>query len=510
MKIRLGTTTRGRHNDNKSSHIPSRQFTERRIRRPDITYLSANINLKALTQLPFFSVQRFNPKEWLEVYLDIDVGPQSECFMCNLQSKILMASLLYLFVSPPVLPAHAQNFGNAMTRKKIVLQRKLPPTGRIDGTTINVVATANGFHADIGPDLASTLEALLIRNDSRLRSEETHPDTLITCRVTTYAQPPAQTIMQPGVQGAQATPLTRVTGILTVSFQAKDTRTQKTLSADTVTAKFDQEYTSAGAQQQGLAASFKHLGDQIKKGRQEEDKPPTAAELHTRLVQDAAQQIASHLVNTTEDVDVVLAKGKGLDEANKLAEEKLWTRALEQLETMTPFPQKENDAYRLYNIGAMNEALAYQAEDLKKARTYLQEASTDYGKAIDAKPTEKYFLQPQTRIDTALAHYKTIGEQATAAKSAAVNTEANKPAVPGPSGKSVGTPGQADALTNEQVIAMVQAKLDQENILDNIRHAKSVNFDLSVSGQVDLSKNGVNGQILMAMKQRARTPPTHH
>jgi hypothetical protein len=441
--------------------------------------------------------------------------------MYNLQSKILMGSLLCLLVWSPALPARAQNFGSSMARKKIVLQRKLPPTGHIDGTTIKVVATAKGFQADIAPDLASTLEALLIRNDSRLRSEEEHPDTLINCTVTTYAQPPAQTTMQPGMQigktPAKATPMVRVTGILTVSFQAKDARNSKSLAADTVTAKFDQEYNSAGAQQPGFAASFKHLGDQITKGKQEEDKPPTAAELHSRLIQDAAQQIASYLVTTTEHVDVLLAKGGALDEANKLAEEKLWTRALEQLETMTPFPQKEEDAYRLYNIGVMNEALAYDAEDVKKARTYLQEASIDYGKAIDAKPTEKYFLQPQTRIDTALAHYKTIGDQA-AAKAAPARAEVTAPASPAPA-NSAATPSAkstttsappADALTNDQVIAMVQAKLDQANIVDNIRHASAVNFDLSVAGQVNLSKNGVNGQILMAMKQRARTPATHH
>jgi hypothetical protein len=441
--------------------------------------------------------------------------------MYNLQSKILMGSLLCLLAWSPALPARAQNFGSSVARKKLVLQRKLPPTGHIDGTTIKVVATAKGFQADIAPDLASTLEALLIRNDSRLRSEEEHPDTLINCTVTTYAQPPAQTTMQPGMQigktPAKATPMVRVTGILTVSFQAKDARNSKSLAADTVTAKFDQEYNSTGAQQPGFAASFKHLGDQITKGKQEEDKPPTAAELHNRLIQDAAQQIASHLVTTTEHVDVLLAKGGALDEANKLAEEKLWTRALEQLETMTPFPQKEEDAYRLYNIGVMNEALAYDAEDVKKARTYLQEASIDYGKAIDAKPTEKYFLQPQTRIDTALAHYKTIGDQA-AAKAPPVKAEVTEPASPAPA-KPVATASAkpattsappADALTNDQVIAMVQAKLDQANIVDNIRHASAVNFDLTVAGQVNLSKNGVNGQILMAMKQRARTPATHH
>ncbi len=102
----------------------------------------------------------------------------------------------------------------------------------------------------------------------------------------------------------------------------------------------------------------------------------------------------------------------------------------------------------------VNEALGYDAEDVIKARKYLQEASIDYGKAIDAKPSEKNFLQPQTRIDTALAHYKTLGDRmAVAAKTQSV-------AAAGP---------PADALTNADVIAMVGAKLDEANILDTSR-----------------------------------------
>ncbi len=123
-------------------------------------------------------------------------------------------------------------------------------------------------------------------------------------------------------------------------------------------------------------------------------------------------QIVSRLVNTSEQVEVDLAHGGGLDPAITLMDQKLWTRALEQLETMTPFAQPEDDAYRQYDIGVVNEALGYQSEDVTKARKYLQEAAIDYGKAIDAKPTEKNFLPPQTRIDTALAHYKTLGDRA--------------------------------------------------------------------------------------------------
>jgi hypothetical protein len=51
---------------------------------------------------------------------------------------------------------------------------------------------------------------------------------------------------------------------------------------------------------------------------------------------------------------------------------------------------------------------------------------------------------------------------------------------------------------------MVQAKLDQANILDTIKTASAVNFDLSAKGQIDLAKASVNGQIIAAMKAKAR------
>jgi hypothetical protein len=155
---------------------------------------------------------------------------------------------------------------------------------------------------------------------------------------------------------------------------------------------------------------------------------------------------------------------------------------------MPPFPQPEDDAYRLYDLGVVNEALGYQAEDVTKARKYLQEAAVDYGKAIDAKPAEKFFLEPQTRIDSALAHYKRLGDlQVASAKSAS----------------SSASPA-ADALTNKDVISMVQGKLDEANIIDTVQHAGAVNFDLTPKGQVELTKANVSGHIIAAMKQRAR------
>ena len=445
--------------------------------------------------------------------------------MRRLGQRYLLYFLAGLTIIGIVQTMHAQNFGSLIiNRKKIALQRKLPPTGHVEGTTFKVNVDATGLQADLATDLKSTLESMLIHNDSRLRSEDGSPDTVISCRITTYATPQpqmtSQAVLTPGQKNkVQSQPMERITGVLTVSFQAKD-RSGKSLGADIVTAKFDKEYSANGAQK-GVMYSMTHTVSHLTKGGTDDDTPPTQADLHNRLIQEAAQQITAHLVNTTEQVEVYLAKGGGLDEANKLMEQKLWTRAMEQLETMKPFPTPEDDAYRLYDLGVVNEALAYQAEDIEKARKELQEASIDYGKAIDGKPTEKYFMQPQTRIDTALAHYKVLGEQKAPAPSTANASPARGSAdapVPAPATAPVPAPATAakatssassDTITNDQVISMVSAGIDDANIVDTIQHAKAVNFDLSVQGQVDLAKNKVSGRIISAMKARARTPATH-
>jgi hypothetical protein len=62
-------------------------------------------------------------------------------------------------------------------------------------------------------------------------------------------------------------------------------------------------------------------------------------------------------------------------------------------------------------------------------------------------------------------------------------------------------------MTNDQVIEMVAAHIDEGNIIDNIQHAPEVHFDLSVQGQVYLSQHGVNGKVLTAMKTRERSGP---
>jgi tetratricopeptide (TPR) repeat protein len=233
--------------------------------------------------------------------------------------------------------------------------------------------------------------------------------------------------------------------------------------------------------------------------------PPTDSELRSRLILEAVQQIAEHLVNTNESVEVFLARQKGaLDDGDKQAAAGLWERALETFETAPPLNNKEDDAYRLYNIGVAYEALAYQAENVKAAMKYLDEAAINYGKAIDAKPAEKYFLEPQKRIETAIAHYKELEEESKPKPVVAAAAPSN------PSG-SESKPTVTTAvkgLTNAQVIAMVKSGMDDDTVAQAIRSAKAVNFDLSDAGQKDLTGNGISSKVLAAMKARAATKPT--
>jgi hypothetical protein len=158
-------------------------------------------------------------------------------------------------------------------------------------------------------------------------------------------------------------------------------------------------------------------------------------------------------------------------------------------------PKPADDAYRLYDIGVAYEALAYAAEDEKSAMKFLDEAAINYGKAIDAKPAEKYFLDPQKRIETAIAHYKELEEQGHS-KVVAESAPATKVDT---SSKAT----TAKALTNAQVIAMVKSGMEDDTVIQTVRSAKASNFDLSAGGQQQLTSNGVSTPVVAAMKARA-------
>jgi hypothetical protein len=404
--------------------------------------------------------------------------------------------------------AGAQDFGAA--KQRVTLERKLPALMHLPGKTFKVKATAHPSEADVAQDLQALLETELMKDDPELSSDPGHASALITCQIISYSHPPPTVTTKPGLAVSMGAAMNqsykRVTGSLTVAFQAKTAGGQM-VGSDNVTAKYDEEFDGFGnSSSGGVMGAVTTTWKRIKGGTSSEAlDPPTDAELQSLLLADAVRQIAQHIVNTQEPIEVFLAQKKGaLDAGDKLALAGLWQRAQETFETAPPLPKREEDAYRLYNIGVAYEALAYQAEDEQTAMKYLDEAAINYGKAIDAKPTERYFLQPQKRIETAIAHYKKLedyeSQKVVPTTIKIVNTRSK-------SGTAAKTPAAASALTNAKVIAMVKSGVDDDTVAQTIRASKAVNFDLSAAGQQALTGGGVSAPILAAMKARAARHP---
>jgi hypothetical protein len=453
---------------------------------------------------------------------------------------------------------HAQGFGT-FDKSKIVLHRKLPPVVRFNGTSFNIKATSRDTkNADAAGTLKDLLETELLKDNSRWRVDASSPEMAVTCTVISFDFPPPQSFTRnevvPGKNKVeQPVKYNKITASLEVSYEAKDSHTGRVLDADTVSEKYSEDFEAGTNQQAGKSLPTKVI-DPFKRmaGKNTDDSsgPPSAAELRSKLTHDAVHELASRITVTNEPVEVFLAEGK-LEKTNQLAKTGLWTRYLEELEQMMPLPNPKDDAYRLYNIGVAYEALAYQSEDRQVASKFLQEAAINYGKAVDAKPEEKYFLEPQKRIETAMAYYRKIDgqqqavEAANGAPSAAnpgaattTKVSAGTPSKPGtlskpaastsaastpkatpraasvgassppPAPSAAGKPAAAPSpgLTNDQIIKMAKAGVDEDSIEATIHDAPVVTFDLSPDGQIQLVNGGVKPKTLAAMRLRAKLP----
>lgn len=395
----------------------------------------------------------------------------------------------------------AQGFGKI--KKKVTLLRKLPPIVSLPSGTLDVKVTAvNPLYKDVAPALAATLETALLAGDSaHLSIDKEHPSAIVACAITDFSIPAARQITRPSMvpakKGGKPQVYYEVTGTLVVAYQAKTSR-GKVLDSENVTAKFAEEYDQQGDQtsHKSFTSMVKAPIHKLTPGKSvDEDAPPTVDSVRQKLIERAAAQIAERLVNTEQRVEVLLARGD-LDDANRFAEAGLWAKMLESLETMKPLDPAE-DAYRTYNIGVAYEAMAYHAEDPKTATKFFDQAAISYGRAVDGQPAEKYFLEPQNRIRTAIAHYRKLSQIETAHNSA--------PAAGGASGASA----PAGALTNDQVVQMSKAGLSEDNILATIRDAHHASFDLSVDAQVQLAKEGVSNRVIAAMRDKSKPAPAH-
>ena len=397
---------------------------------------------------------------------------------CYVNAKFFSAIVLLILVfQSAAAPAFADelSFGPFYNRKHVDMTRRLPPVMNVSGKTIEIdMDKASGASAT-GIELQRAIESLLTSEGSGVKVESNGPDLVIDCQITEYNAPKIETRTE------NKTTTQTVVGMLQVVFSIKEVRTRRTIASGKTERQIRTDLGTS-ANKEGIAG-YK-ITNPFQKKQAGDKTMNSTLDAQNEMVDSVAKNISSYLVVTPEPVDALLAVGKSVEAANKLAEKKLWSRDLETLETVTPLTDERLEAYRLYNIGVANEALAYQSQDNKAAIKYLQEASLDYGKAISARPDEKYFLDPQNRIKVALEHY--MPPPPRVEKPVEIKAKEEPP------------------VSNEDVIAMVQAKMDDAMIIDNIKEAAKIDFDLSINGQLKMTKSGVKTTIIRAMQSRAR------
>jgi tetratricopeptide (TPR) repeat protein len=230
------------------------------------------------------------------------------------------------------------------------------------------------------------------------------------------AKPEYSTSLTGKNKGQQQQTGVKVNGGLTAAYQAK-TRAGAAVDAESINVKYEHEFNNVSA---AISGTKKIIGKIPLPGRKhqqdaESDDPQTMEDVLEILVNRMTDRIAARLVNTNERVEALLARGSAFDENNRYATAGQWTKYVESLETMTPLPNVEDDAYRLYNIGVGDEALGYKAETPAGAKRYFEQAVIEYRKAGEANPHEKYFIEPVNRIEIALEHYKKLAPPAAAA-----------------------------------------------------------------------------------------------
>jgi hypothetical protein len=404
----------------------------------------------------------------------------------SLKGYRLRVFSLLLFITFGCVGVHGQlpanpfssnpSFG-LISKKTVTLKSKLPPIFNASGKTVGIDAKDSM--------ISIAVEKQLTQSDSSIRVGGTNPDLMIECVVSqTNAVKQVTTTDSNGSS-------THWVGDLAVMVRITEPRSRLVVKSDVVSATVNEPISST----KNATGAGKIFGMKTPASgpttTNYKSNFATTDQAENFLINEVAKKIAGYLVTTEQSIVVPLAVGGALNAPNKLADNGLWPRYKEALEVLTPYPDAKNEAYRTYNIGVANEALAYQALDNAAAIKYLQQASTDYGRAMDAKPEEKGFIEAQSRIKAALEYYSEIGQTHPMGSSAGLSTSL----VPTPS------PG---AMTNQDVIDMVQAHLDEANIMDTIKNASDVNFDVSPKGQIALGKSGVNSRIILAMSQRAR------
>jgi hypothetical protein len=222
--------------------------------------------------------------------------------------------------------------------------------------------------------------------------------------------------------------------------------------------------------------------------------PPSREDIEDQLIDRIVQKGAGRVSPGRIPVRVLLARSDDVDRLNGLAQNRKWEEWRNALSALPAHRDPKRDSYRLHNLAVANEAVAYEATDAEDWNTRLSRATTLMAQASAANPKEKYVTEAAERLARSAAEYRRLAELYQANGLSAVATA---PAAPS---TKPSTP--AAAMTNQDVIDLRAAGLDDDNLVAAIAEAKTVHFDLSPAGLKTLLAAKVSNKVIGAMRAR--------
>ena len=397
--------------------------------------------------------------------------------------------------------------------RKAVIEVRTSPGVYLPGPTVSTKVTSLKAVTPRVPELIqNAIQGTLLRNDPRLTSASTSPDTLISCTITELGVSPgveARTKLEYQKTGERtiydsetgATHTEDEFGYVNVPYRAlvfagrmsvmcevKDVPNGLVLYSDT----FDAVYTDA--REIGFGSSNPSVDD--------------LNDIYLKLADNAAGLILAVLSPRVYSEIVALPSGLP-KETSKLLEAGLWTEALARLTNMPQFKDSKDDAYRLYSIGIAHEALAYNTQEPAEMKRQLELAVDHYRQATQLKPRENMFWGPKNRADLLLRQTAALVAQLEAFEEA--KRTGSKVVAAGPDQIATNTalfrqvssktPSLQIVINNQTVIQWVRSGHSQDYISSSIKHAPQTQFDLSPPEVLKLRREGVSNATLKAMKE---------
>jgi hypothetical protein len=409
----------------------------------------------------------------------------------TIRASLCAIALLFVSAAAPDAQFKRGMFGEAA---EITLFPMEPPAVLLPAGTIEVsVRNASSASARIVERLQDTLLRQLTGNDARLRAADKNADVVVVATLTEWTQNRRNSTKYVSEQRQIGTrEVVDKNGKKKTEpvYEYGRNRPSVVISAAAGVRLEVKRRDGGGVADQTARHTIQeeHLADQS---------PPSRDSVEDTLLDNVSLKAAAQVTPGRFPVRVLLARSNEVDPLNSIAKERRWSEWLKELQTVRANRDAKKDAYRLHNLAVAHESLAYEASTPDDAMAPLTEAGKLIASAAQMNPDEKYIKESLDRIVRSQAAYQRLSTMY------AQLTDAPRPQ-PVVATPSTPTRSPGAAMTNKDVIDLIVAGLDDENLIAAINDAKTVTFDLSPAGLKGLLAGKVSNRVINAMRARAK------